>query len=94
MVSLHPTPTLADTPSIQFLHGLLAWRGAGAMVAAGSLVTPGKVIPSGELWGGRPAKYMRDMTEKEIAFLPVSASKYAELGQLHRNHLREVKTNT
>ena len=57
------------------------------MVAAGSLVTPGKVIPTGELWGGRPAKYMRDLTEKEKLFLPVSASKYAELAKEHLEHL-------
>ena len=41
--------------------------GKGAMVAAGSLVTPGKQIPPGQLWGGRPAKYMRDLSESEIA---------------------------
>ena len=40
---------------------------AGAMVAAGSLVTPGKRIPRGQLWGGRPAKYMRDLSDDEIA---------------------------
>jgi carbonic anhydrase/acetyltransferase-like protein (isoleucine patch superfamily) len=64
---------------------------SGAMVAAGSLVTPGKVIPSGQLWGGQPARFMRDMTEKEKLFLPVSATKYAELGLMHRKHLREHK---
>ena len=41
--------------------------GKNAMVAAGSLVTPGKQIPEGVLWGGSPAKYMRDLTEAEIA---------------------------
>ena len=40
--------------------------GKNAMVAAGSLVTPGKQIPEGVLWGGSPAKYMRDLTEAEI----------------------------
>jgi carbonic anhydrase/acetyltransferase-like protein (isoleucine patch superfamily) len=41
--------------------------GKGAMVAAGSLVTPGKQVPAGQLWGGRPAKYMRDLSDDEIA---------------------------
>ena len=41
--------------------------GKGAMIAAGSLVTPGRQIPEGVLWGGSPAKYMRDLTEAEIA---------------------------
>ncbi|TDI62489.1 MAG: gamma carbonic anhydrase family protein [Alphaproteobacteria bacterium] len=41
--------------------------GKGAMIAAGALVTPNKQIPAGELWGGRPAKKMRDLSEAEIA---------------------------
>lgn len=53
---------------------------SGAMVAAGALVTPGKVVKSGELWGGSPAKLLRPLTEKELAFFPVSARNYAELG--------------
>ena len=62
----------------------------GSMLAAGSLLTPGKTIPSGEIWGGRPARYMRDLTEKEKDFLPVSAKKYAELASVHTKNL--VKT--
>ena len=38
-----------------------------AMVAAGALVTPGKVVSTGQLWGGSPAKYMRDLSAEEIA---------------------------
>lgn len=34
---------------------------SGAMLAAGALLTPGKRIPAGQLWGGRPAAYMRDL---------------------------------
>ncbi len=58
------------------------------MIAAGSLVTPGKEVPSGQLWGGRPAKFMRDLTQKEKDFLPVSAAKYAELASTHIQHTR------
>lgn len=53
---------------------------SGAMVAAGALVTPGKVVKSGELWGGSPAKSLRQLTEAELAFFPVSAANYAALG--------------
>lgn len=53
----------------------------GAMVAAGALVTPGKRIPAGQLWGGSPARYMRDLTEEERDFLPFSAARYARLAQ-------------
>ena len=38
-----------------------------AMVAAGAMVTPGKRVPSGELWAGRPARKMRNLTPEEIA---------------------------
>jgi carbonic anhydrase/acetyltransferase-like protein (isoleucine patch superfamily) len=41
---------------------------SNAMVAAGSLVTPGKVVKSGELWAGRPARKLRDMSEEELAY--------------------------
>src|SRR3546814_4978386 len=38
-----------------------------AMVAAGALVTPRKTVPSGQLWGGRPARFMRALSEAEMA---------------------------
>ena len=52
-----------------------------AMVAAGALVTSGKVVPEGQLWAGSPAKFMRDLTEKEIAFLKFSADRYVALSR-------------
>ena len=57
---------------------------SGAMVAAGALVTPNKRILKGQLWGGSPAKYMRDMTEKEIANIPRAVGGYADLGAEYR----------
>src|SRR3546814_9632914 len=36
------------------------------MLAAGGLLSPGKRIPSGQLWAGRPAKYVRDLTVEQI----------------------------
>ena len=38
-----------------------------AMVAAGALLTPGKRVPAGELWGGSPARRIRDLTEAQLA---------------------------
>jgi carbonic anhydrase/acetyltransferase-like protein (isoleucine patch superfamily) len=52
-----------------------------AMVAAGALVTSGKTVPSGQLWAGSPAKYMRDLTEKELEFLQFSADRYVDLSK-------------
>lgn len=52
-----------------------------AMVAAGSMVTPGKVVKAGELWAGSPAKYMRDLTDKDYEMFDRTASHYWELAQ-------------
>ena len=52
-----------------------------AMVAAGALVTPGKRIPSGELWGGRPARFMRKLTEAEHAEIDRLANLYYDLSR-------------
>ena len=60
---------------------------SGAMVAAGALVTPGKRVPSGELWGGSPAKCLRKLTEEQQANLTSGAKHYAELGQTYRKEL-------
>lgn len=53
----------------------------GSMLAAGSLLTPGKIVPTGQLWSGRPARYMRDMTQKEIDYLAWSAEHYCKLAR-------------
>ena len=54
---------------------------SGAMVAAGAVVTPRKRVPRGELWAGNPARKMRDLTEADIAFFPVSAENYVRLSK-------------
>ena len=51
---------------------------SGAQVAAGALVTPGKRIPAGQLWAGSPAKYFRDLTPEDTAFIPISAENYVK----------------
>lgn len=50
-----------------------------SMLAAGSVLTPKKRVPSGQLWGGSPARYMRDLTPEELNFLSVSADNYVKL---------------
>lgn len=51
---------------------------SGGWVAAGALVTPGKRIPKGQIWAGNPARYFRDLTPEEVAFIPVSAENYVK----------------
>ncbi|PCH60776.1 MAG: gamma carbonic anhydrase family protein [Gammaproteobacteria bacterium] len=49
------------------------------MVAAGSVVAPDKVLESGYLYVGSPAKQVRLLTEKELAYLEFSAQHYVNL---------------
>ncbi|MBL4906743.1 MAG: gamma carbonic anhydrase family protein [Sneathiella sp.] len=58
---------------------------SGAMVAAGALLTPNKRVPSGELWGGSPAKFLRDLTEEQRNTLTSGAEHYAELAQVYKD---------
>lgn len=58
---------------------------SGAMVAAGALVTPGKRIRKGELWAGSPAKLMRPLTDKEMAYFAYSAEHYCKVAANYRN---------
>ena len=50
----------------------------GAMVAAGALVTPRTRVPSGQLWAGSPAKFMRHLTEDEIKGIRRTAQHYVD----------------
>ncbi|KAH8509463.1 hypothetical protein H0E87_011287 [Populus deltoides] len=59
-----------------------------AMVAAGALVRQNTRIPTGEfdvkqVWGGNPAKFLRKLTDEEIAFIAQSATNYSNLAQVH-----------
>jgi carbonic anhydrase/acetyltransferase-like protein (isoleucine patch superfamily) len=57
---------------------------SGAMVAAGALVTPGKRVKSRQLWAGSPAKFMRDLTDAEVAQMKVQTARYADLADVYR----------
>ena len=61
-----------------------------AMLAAGSLLTPKKRVPSGQLWGGRPARYMRDLTPEDIDMIKKSAPHYVKLGQDHKVEINKL----
>jgi len=58
-----------------------------AMLAAGALLTPGKRIPSGQLWAGRPAKFMRELTEEDIADNMRAVDEYVHLAEVHARTL-------
>lgn len=54
------------------------------MLAAGAMLTPGKCIARGQLWSGRPAKYMRDLTPEEIMRNRKGVAGYVEHAAAHR----------
>ncbi len=56
---------------------------SGAMVGAGSLVPPKKVLEGGYMWLGSPVKRVRELSDKEKAFLKYSAQQYVKLKDRH-----------
>lgn len=49
------------------------------MIGAGAVVPPGKRLESHGLYVGSPARRIRELTEKEIAFLTYSSAQYVKL---------------
>jgi carbonic anhydrase/acetyltransferase-like protein (isoleucine patch superfamily) len=54
------------------------------MLAAGAMLTQGKVIETRQLWAGRPAKYMRDLTDEALADMQAGVKGYVMNAKLHR----------
>ena len=61
-----------------------------SMLAAGSLLTQNKIIKTGELWAGKPAKFLRKITNEEKKFIKKSADRYYLLSQ---DYLANLKNN-
>jgi gamma-carbonic anhydrase len=55
-----------------------------AMVAAGALLTPGKRVPTGQLWAGSPARYVRDLRPGELDEMAYLTRHYVTLGAAYR----------
>ena len=47
-------------------------------------MTPGKVVRTGQLWAGRPAQFMRALTEADYETFRYTVREYVELGQRYR----------
>jgi carbonic anhydrase/acetyltransferase-like protein (isoleucine patch superfamily) len=58
-----------------------------AMLAAGALLAPGRRIPAGQLWAGRPAKHVRDLSEADLTGMREGVAHYVALARLHREAL-------
>ena len=59
----------------------------GAIVAAGALVAPGRRVLAGQVWGGTPARYLRDIRESDIEMFNYTVPRYVELAQQYRKEL-------
>lgn len=53
------------------------------VIAAGALVTPGKRLRSGYLYAGSPAREVRALSDKEMAYFCYSAGNYVRLKDEH-----------
>jgi gamma-carbonic anhydrase len=58
---------------------------AEAMLAAGAMLTPGKVIPTGQMWGGRPARFMRDLDPAWSMGNQMAVAHYVHNGATHKS---------
>jgi len=56
-----------------------------SILGAKSVLAKDSRIPSGELWMGNPAKFIRHVTEDEYLFFAQSADRYQLLAEVHQN---------
>jgi carbonic anhydrase/acetyltransferase-like protein (isoleucine patch superfamily) len=61
---------------------------AGGMLGAGALLSPGKVIGAGEIWIGRPAKYLRTQDAAQIEKIKFQTERYCRLAKMHLAQIR------
>ncbi len=77
--------TLADRAFVGM--GAVAMDGAhigeGAMLGAGALLSPGKAIPPREIWVGRPAKFLKEQSEAQVAKIHFQTERYCALARRH-----------
>ncbi len=57
---------------------------ADGMLAAGALLAPNKRIPSRQLWSGRPATFMRDLTDAALGGLQLGVQHYVVNAKHHQ----------
>jgi len=57
--------------------------GHHCIIAAGSVVLPGTMVTTGQLWAGNPAKYVRDISDEEVAGIEKQARHYGDLAAEH-----------
>ncbi|CAE7917869.1 GAMMACA1 [Symbiodinium sp. KB8] len=63
-----------------------------ARVAEGAVVHPGRRVPKGQLWGGNPAVFVRNLTKTEMAHHAVDAEAGADLAAEHKAEFLPANT--
>ncbi len=61
--------------------------GSGGLLAAGAMLTPGKAVPAGQLWAGRPARLVRELSGAERDAMLEQSLGYVENARRHRSAL-------
>ncbi len=56
------------------------------------MLEPGTRVPSGEIWGGNPARKMRDLKPNEKQYLESLPQKYVELAEQHQSVLDHLNS--
>ena len=64
--------------------------GSEAMLAAGAMLTEGKIMVARELWGGRPARKMRDLDDMTIAGMRMGVAHYVENAKAHAAAVADI----
>lgn len=55
-----------------------------SMLAAGGMLTPGKRIETLQMWGGRPARFMRELDENWVIANGMGVEHYVHNGAVHK----------
>jgi gamma-carbonic anhydrase len=55
-----------------------------AMLAAGAMLTQNKRLETRQLWAGSPARFVRELTDEQIAGMKIGVAHYVENGKVHR----------
>ncbi len=58
--------------------------GEECLIAAGTLIPPGKTVAPRTLWRGNPGRYVRDLSDDDVARLHYSAEHYVRVAASYR----------
>ena len=56
---------------------------SNCIIGAGAVLLPGTHVPSGQMWAGNPASFVRDCTDKEISDIAAQSAGYVKHGKEH-----------